>query len=83
MRRILVNMLDGIGLQDALGIDSTDRLFGSHHHLAAHVSAIDYSVFLKDRNYTGVARHLFGMPFSALWYVLAWEAGLPWLPRRW
>ena len=53
MRRILVDMLDGIGLQDALGIDSTDRLFGSHQHLAAHVSAIDYPVFLKDQNYTG------------------------------
>jgi len=58
MRTILVDMLDGIGLQDALGIDSTSQLFGSHHHLAAHVSAIDYPIFLKDRNlkdqnYTG------------------------------
>ena len=58
MRTNLVEMLDGIGLQAALGIDSAGWLFNSYHHLAAHVSAIDYPVFLKDRhlhdqNYTG------------------------------
>jgi hypothetical protein len=35
MRRNLVAMLDGVGLADALGVDSTARLFDTHHHLAA------------------------------------------------
>jgi|GEM_PF-341189 hypothetical protein len=53
MRTNLVNMLDGIGVARALGIDTTARLFGSHHRLAAHVSAIDYPVFIDGKNYTG------------------------------
>ena len=58
MRNILVEMLDGIGLHAALGIGSNHQLFGTHQHLAAHVSAIDYPVFrrdrnLEDQNYTG------------------------------
>jgi hypothetical protein len=53
MRANLVTMLDGAGLAIALGLDSTGRLFGSHHHLAAHVSAIDYPVFVNGRNYGG------------------------------
>ena len=39
----------------ALGIDSTARLFDSHHQLAAHVSAIDYPVFVNGRNYGGTS----------------------------
>jgi hypothetical protein len=31
MRTHLVTMLDGIGLADALGLDSTAQLFGTHH----------------------------------------------------
>lgn len=61
MRTHLVSMLDGIGLADALGVDSTARLFGTHHHLAALCSAIDYPVFVNGRNYSGagppLARH--------------------------
>jgi hypothetical protein len=53
MRANLVTMLDGAGLASALGLDSTARMFGSHHHLAAHVSAIDYPVFVNGRNYGG------------------------------
>jgi hypothetical protein len=41
MRINLVTMLDGIGLHDVLGIESTARLFDTHHHLADHASAID------------------------------------------
>jgi hypothetical protein len=53
MRTNLVAMLDGIGLAEALGIESTARLFDSHHHLAAHVSAIDFPLFVNDRNCGG------------------------------
>jgi len=61
MRRNLVAMLDGVGLADALGVDSTARLFDTHHHLAALCSAIDYPVFVNGNNYGGasppLARH--------------------------
>jgi hypothetical protein len=53
MRANLVAMLDGAGLAGALGLDSTGSLFGTHHHLAAHASAIDYPVFVNGRNYAG------------------------------
>ena len=49
MRANLVTMLDGIGLNGALGIDSTARLFDAHHHLAAKASAISYPVFVNAR----------------------------------
>jgi hypothetical protein len=55
MRANLVTMLDGAGLADALGLTTTARLFDTHHHLAAHASAIDYPVFTDGRNYTGAS----------------------------
>jgi hypothetical protein len=53
MRSNLVTMLDGIGLAEALGVDSSARLFDTHHHLAALCSAIDYPVFVNGQNYGG------------------------------
>lgn len=53
MRSNLVTMLDGIGLPEALGVDSTARLFDSHHHLAAFCSAINYPVLVNGQNYGG------------------------------
>jgi hypothetical protein len=55
MRANLVAMLDGAGLAGALGLTTTARLFDTHHHLAAHASAIDYPVFTNGRNYTGAS----------------------------
>ncbi|MHB8438546.1 MAG: uracil-DNA glycosylase family protein [Acidimicrobiales bacterium] len=53
MRTNLVTMLDDVGLAAALGVPSTARLFDTHHHLAAHVSAIDFPVFVHGNNYSG------------------------------
>jgi hypothetical protein len=53
MRRNLVTMLDGIGLPEVLGVDSSARLFDTHHHLVALASAIDYPVFVNGQNYGG------------------------------
>jgi hypothetical protein len=53
MRANLVAMLDGIGLDGALRIDSTGRLFDTHPHLAAKASAISYPVFVNGENYGG------------------------------
>lgn len=53
LRANLVSMLDGIGLQEALSIDSTARLFDTQHDLAAKASAISYPVFVNGENYGG------------------------------
>ena len=58
-------MLDGIGLGAALGIGSTAQLFDDMHHLAGHVSAIDYPVFVHGRNYGGASPPLVGHPVLA------------------
>ncbi len=61
-RANLVTMLDGAGLADALGIDSTARLFDTHHHLAAKASAISYPLFVNGQNYSGGNPPLIGHP---------------------
>jgi hypothetical protein len=67
LRTNLVNMLDGIGVADALGLSTTLQLFGSHHHFAAHASAIDYPLFVAGRNYSGGSPRLTEHPvLSAL-----------------
>lgn len=53
MRTHLVQMLDDIGLQSALGVRSCDQLFSSHHHLGALVSAIDFPVYVNGKDYGG------------------------------
>ena len=65
LRTNLVTMLDGIGLAAALGIESTAQLFDEMHHLAGHVSAIDYPVFVHGRNYGGASPPLVGHPVLA------------------
>ncbi|NIC38693.1 hypothetical protein HBJ58_18650 [Halomonas desiderata] len=53
MRRNLVELLDGLGLQNWLGIDSCQQLFGSHSHLAHYTSALRYPVFVNGKDYNG------------------------------
>lgn len=53
MRRNLVDLLDGLGLQGWLGIDSCERLFGSHAHMVHYTSALRYPVFMNGKNYGG------------------------------
>lgn len=65
MRANLVTMLDGIGLAAALDVESTAQLFDDMHHLAGHVSAIDYPVFVHGRNYGGTNPPLVGHPVLA------------------
>lgn len=49
MRQNLVSMLDGIGLPTALGITSSNMLFGNQRHLLHATSAIRYPTFLHKR----------------------------------
>jgi hypothetical protein len=53
MRTNLVAMLDGIGLNEKLEIDSTRSLFGEHHELLSGTSAVLYPAFVDGKNYTG------------------------------
>jgi len=62
MRRNLVTMLDGIGLPEALGLTTTERLFDSGHDLVDHASAISYPVFVGGGNYAGSNPPLLGQP---------------------
>jgi hypothetical protein len=53
MRRNLVEMLDGIGLPEALGVSSSSALFEDRQDLVHTTSAIRYPVFVGGRNYSG------------------------------
>lgn len=53
MRNNLTSLLDHIGLQTLLGIDSCARLFDTHRHLVHYTSALRYPVFVDGHNYSG------------------------------
>lgn len=53
MRNNLIALLDHIGLQTLLDIDSCARLFDTHRHLVHYTSALRYPVFIKGKNYSG------------------------------
>lgn len=53
LRTNLVQMLDGIGVPAALGVESTAQLFGTHHYLVSTTSAITHPVFFHGENYAG------------------------------
>jgi hypothetical protein len=53
MRTNLVSMLDGVGLQQTLGIATVAELFGERSDLLHSTSALLYPVFLGGKNYSG------------------------------
>lgn len=53
MRKNLIEMLDDIGLNKKLHIDSCLDLFQSHDELLHTTSMIPYPVFINGKNYTG------------------------------
>lgn len=53
MRSNLIAMLDHIGLNKLLDIDSCERLFSTHKHLVHYTSALRYPVFVDGQNYGG------------------------------
>ncbi|MBY0098497.1 uracil-DNA glycosylase family protein [Mesobacillus maritimus] len=53
MRRNLIDMLDGIGLQELLNIQSCEQLFNKHHDLLHTTSVLRYPVFIEGENYGG------------------------------
>lgn len=54
MRANFVGMLDGIQLNKALGLETTNTLFDdAGAHLLFSTSAVSFPVFVRGRNYTG------------------------------
>lgn len=53
MRRNLVAMLDRIGLQQVMGIETCARLFDNRTDLVHFTSALRYPVFLRGKDYSG------------------------------
>lgn len=53
IRRTLVGMLDGLGLNTALGIDSCWALWGERHDLLHTTALVRYPLFVGGQNWTG------------------------------
>jgi hypothetical protein len=53
LRNNLVNLLDHIGINQWLKIDTTEFLFGSMAHLAQTASVLSYPVFVDGKDYNG------------------------------
>ena len=53
VRKNIINMLDEIELNEAIGLESCSELFSDKDYLLHTVSLIPYSVFVKGKNYTG------------------------------
>jgi len=62
MRNNLVKMLDEIGLQDVIGIESCHELFGTSRHLVHTTSAVRHPVFIHGQNYAGHSPDLLSHP---------------------
>ncbi len=53
MRGSLISLLDSIGVNQLLALDSCDRLFTTHTHYVHYTSVLRYPVFDGGGNYTG------------------------------
>ncbi len=69
MRKNLVEMLDGIGLNRHLGIESCLELFGAHNELVHFTSAVSAPVFRNGQNYRGYGPPMLQVPTLARWLL--------------
>jgi len=78
MRKNLVKMLDAVGVNSWLGVETTASLWGEDAGLAHFTSAIRYPVFVEGGNYTGSNPRLGRTPqlfsMSAKWLAEEIEA---------
>ncbi|WP_341326860.1 hypothetical protein [Methylotuvimicrobium sp. KM2] len=58
LRNNLVNLLDHIGINHWLNIDTTEHLFGRMAHLAQTASVLSYPVFVEGKDYNGTPNML-------------------------
>lgn len=57
IRRTLVGMLDGLGLNTALGIETCSSLWHEHHAMLHTTALVRYPLFVDGQNYTGYKPH--------------------------
>jgi hypothetical protein len=69
MRKNLVEMLDGIGINALLGISSCLSLFDTLHHLVHFTSVVSAPIFKNGENYRGSAPPLLQVPKLKEWVV--------------
>jgi len=81
MRKNLVSMLDGIGLNDRLGVGSCLDLFGKSSDLVHFTSAVTAPVFKKGENYAGLSPRLLTLPTMKAFVVEILGAELLLLPE--
>ena len=67
MRRNLVEMLDGVGLNALLGIGSCSELFAQQKHLVHFTSAVSVPTFKNRENYRGYGPPLLQVPKLRKW----------------
>ena len=53
MRSNLIALLDHVGVNEYLELDSCERLFSTHKHFVHYTSALRYPVFVEGQNYSG------------------------------
>jgi hypothetical protein len=69
MRKNLVEMLDGIGVNTLLGIPSCLSLFDTLHHLVHFTSVISAPIFKNGENYRGYGPPLLQVPKLEKWQL--------------
>ena len=62
IRPNLVALLDHVGLQRWLGIDSCATLFGAHAHLMHVTAVLRHPVFVDEKNYNGASPNMLTTP---------------------
>lgn len=63
LRKNIIMMLDDLGLQEQLGLESSRALFDERDDLLHTVSLVPYPVFVKGKNYTGHTPKILKSPF--------------------
>ena len=81
MRKNLVQMLNGIGLDEFLGVKSCDDLFDSGHALVHFTSVVSAALFKDGRNYGGRGPPLLMVPKLQNWVTTNLAKELASLPR--
>lgn len=81
MRKNLVSMLNGIGLNTQLGIASCCDLFGARSELVHLTSAVNAPIFKSGKNYRGYGPALLQVPKLNAWIVKNLAAELRLVPN--
>jgi hypothetical protein len=81
MRKNLVEMLDGIGINTLLGISSCLSLFDTLHHMVHFTSVVSAPIFKNGDNYRGYGPPLLQVPELEKWVVENLAAELAAMPQ--